>query len=76
MVKDLDFATAAIQATDTHPALLPAVRAVFAELTRLGLGEYDIAVTRRHTELRRPLSEYIADTVADRHPPTTEPNSS
>jgi 2-hydroxy-3-oxopropionate reductase len=57
MVKDLDFATAAIEATDTHPALLPAVRAAFAELTRLGLGEYDIAVTRRYTELRRPPSE-------------------
>jgi 2-hydroxy-3-oxopropionate reductase len=76
MVKDLDFATAAIEATDTHPALLPAVRAAFAELTRLGLGEYDIAVTRRYTELRRPPSEYIADAVADRHQPTTEPNSS
>lgn len=76
MVKDLDFATAAIEATDTHPALLPAVRAAFAELTRLGLGEYDIAVTRRYTELRRPPSEYIADAVADRHDPTTEPNSS
>ena len=76
MVKDLDFATAAIEATDTHPALLPAVRAAFAELTRLGLGEYDIAVTRRYTELRRPPSEYIADAVAERHQPTTEPNSS
>ena len=76
MVKDLDFATAAIEATDTHPALLPAVRAAFAELTRLGLGEYDIAVTRRYTELRRPPSEYIADAAADRHQPTTEPNSS
>ena len=76
MVKDLDFATAAIEATDTHPALLPAVRAAFAELTRLGLGEYDIAVTRRYTELRRPPSEYIADAAADRHDPTTEPNSS
>ena len=76
MVKDLDFATAAIEATDTHPALLPAVRAAFAELTRLGLGEYDIAVTRRYTELRRPPSEYVADAAADRHDPTTEPNSS
>ena len=76
MVKDLDFATAAIEATDTHPALLPAVRAAFAELTRLGLGEYDIAVTRRYTELRRPPSEYIADAAADCHQPTTEPNSS
>ncbi len=76
MVKDLDFATAAIEATDTHPALLPAVRAAFAELTRLGLGEYDIAVTRRYTELRRPPSEYIAEAAEDRHQPTTEPNSS
>ena len=76
MVKDLDFATAAIEATDTHPALLPAVRAAFAELTCLGLGEYDIAVTRRYTELRRPPSEYIADAAADRHDQTTEPNSS
>ena len=76
MVKDLDFATAAIQATDTHPALLPAVRAAFAELTRLGLGEYDIAVTRRYTELRRAPSEYIADGTSEGHQPTTEPNSS
>lgn len=76
MVKDLDFATAAIEATDTHPALLPAVRAAFAELTRLGLGEYDIAVTRRYTELRRPPSAYIADAAADSHQPTTEPDSS
>jgi 2-hydroxy-3-oxopropionate reductase len=76
MVKDLDFAIAAIEATDTHPALLPAVRAAFAELTRLGLGEYDIAVTRRYTELRRPSSEHIADATSESHQPTTEPNSS
>lgn len=52
MVKDLGFATAVAEATDTHPVLLPAVRAAFTELVERGLGDLDIAVTRRFVEER------------------------
>jgi 2-hydroxy-3-oxopropionate reductase len=47
MIKDLDFASAIAAATNTHPILLPAVRAGFQELVERGLGDLDIAVTRR-----------------------------
>ncbi|HEY5980340.1 MAG TPA: NAD(P)-dependent oxidoreductase [Microlunatus sp.] len=47
MVKDLDFATAVAQETDTHPVLLPALRAAFTEMVSSDLGDFDIAVTRR-----------------------------
>ena len=53
MVKDLDFASAVAAATGTHPVLLPAVKAAFEELTALGHGDSDIAVTRRYIEQRR-----------------------
>jgi 2-hydroxy-3-oxopropionate reductase len=52
MVKDLDFASAVATATGTHPVLLPAVKAAFEELTALGHGDSDIAVTRRYVEQR------------------------
>ena len=52
MVKDLDFASAVAAATGTHPVLLPAVKAAFEELTALGHGDSDIAVTRRYVEQR------------------------
>ena len=52
MVKDLDFASAVAAATGTHPVLLPAVKAAFEELTALGHGDSDIAVTRRYIEWR------------------------
>jgi 2-hydroxy-3-oxopropionate reductase len=52
MVKDLDFASAVAAATDTHPVLLPAVKAAFEELASLGHGDSDIAVTRRYIEQR------------------------
>jgi 2-hydroxy-3-oxopropionate reductase len=52
MVKDLDFATAIAAATDSHPVLLPAVKAAFEELVAQGLGENDIAVTRRFISRR------------------------
>ena len=52
MVKDLDFASAVAAATGTHPVLLPAVKAAFEELTALGHGDSDIAVTRRYIEHR------------------------
>lgn len=52
MVKDLDFATAVAEATQTHAVLLPAVRAAFEELTAQGHGDSDIAVTRRYISER------------------------
>ncbi len=47
MVKDLRFATAVSDATGTNAVMLPTVRAAFDELVAAGLGERDIAVTRR-----------------------------
>ncbi|MDQ1136471.1 2-hydroxy-3-oxopropionate reductase [Microbacterium sp. SORGH_AS 1204] len=52
MVKDLRFAADIATATDTRPALLPALRAAFDEIVDRGLGERDIAVTRRFTAVR------------------------
>ena len=52
MVKDLDFATAVAAGTDSHPVLLPAVKAAFDELVARGLGDLDIAVTRRFISQR------------------------
>lgn len=47
MIKDLEFATAVAETTGTRPVLLPALKAAFEELSERGLGDYDIAVTRR-----------------------------
>ena len=47
MVKDLDFATAVAAETDTRAVLLPTLRAAFTEMVSSGLGDFDIAVTRR-----------------------------
>lgn len=47
MVKDLGFAADVADRTDTHPVLLPAVQSGFTELVDRGLGDFDIAVTRR-----------------------------
>ena len=55
MVKDLDFATAIAAETDTHPVLLPAVRAGFVELVERGLGDFDMSVTRRFISQRTVL---------------------
>ncbi len=52
MVKDLRFAADIADATDTRPALLPALRASFDEIVERGLGQRDIAVTRRFTAER------------------------
>lgn len=52
MVKDLRFAADIAQATGTRPALLPALRSAFDEIVDRGLGERDIAVTRRFTAER------------------------
>jgi 2-hydroxy-3-oxopropionate reductase len=47
MIKDLIFADAVAETTDTHPVLLPALKEAFEELAQRGLGDYDISVTRR-----------------------------
>lgn len=47
MVKDLGFAADIAEATGTSPVLLPALRAAFDELVAAGLGDRDIAVSRR-----------------------------
>ncbi|WP_175414091.1 NAD(P)-dependent oxidoreductase [Agrococcus sp. SGAir0287] len=47
MVKDLGFATDVAEATGTHAALLPALRAAYAELVERGLGDDDLSVARR-----------------------------
>ena len=52
MVKDLRFAADIADATGTRPALLPALRQAFDEIVARGLGERDIAVTRRFTAER------------------------
>ena len=52
LVKDLRFAATVAEVTDTHPVLLPALRAAFEELTASGYGDHDIAVTRRYIAQR------------------------
>lgn len=52
MVKDLRFASDVAQATGIRPALLPALRGIFDEIVAAGLGDRDIAVTRRLTAER------------------------
>lgn len=47
MVKDLRFAADIAEATGTSPVLLPTLRAAFDELVAAGLGDRDIAVSRR-----------------------------
>ena len=52
LLKDLDFATDVATATRTDTALLPALRAAFADLVTRGMGDSDMAVTKRYTEER------------------------
>ena len=52
MVKDLRFAADAAAAVGIQPALLPALREIFDEIVDAGLGDRDIAVTRRMTAER------------------------
>ncbi|MDJ1113358.1 NAD(P)-dependent oxidoreductase [Microbacterium dauci] len=54
MVKDLGFAADVASATGIRPALLPTLRAIFDEIVDAGLGDRDIAVTRRLTAARPP----------------------
>ena len=53
LLKDLGFATDVAAQTGTDAVLLPAVRAAFAELVARGLGDADMAVTRRYVAERR-----------------------
>ncbi|WP_309065764.1 NAD(P)-dependent oxidoreductase [Microbacterium sp.] len=52
MVKDLRFAADIAAATGTDTVLLPTLRAAFEELVAAGLGDRDIAVTRRFVATR------------------------
>ena len=52
VLKDLEFATDVATATRTDAVLLPAVRAAFADLVARGMGDSDMAVTKRYTEER------------------------
>jgi 2-hydroxy-3-oxopropionate reductase len=52
LLKDLEFATDVATATRTDTALLPALRAAFADLVARGLGDQDMAVTKRYVEER------------------------
>lgn len=54
MVKDLDSALAAADATGTGTRLLPALRASFGELVEAGFGDEDIAVTQAFVEGLQP----------------------
>ncbi len=47
MMKDLSFAADVAEATGTNTVLLPTLRDAFDELVAAGLGDRDIAVTRR-----------------------------
>ena len=52
ILKDLEFATDVATATRTEAALLPAVRDAFADLVARGMGDSDMAVTKRYIEER------------------------
>lgn len=52
VLKDLGFATDVATQTGTEAVLLPALHAAFADLVEGGLGDADMAVTRRYVERR------------------------
>lgn len=52
MLKDLGFASAVAEATETHAVLLPALRTAFAELVDGGYGDQDLAVAQAFVEER------------------------
>jgi 2-hydroxy-3-oxopropionate reductase len=52
LLKDLRYAADVAEDTATRTALLPALRSAFEDLVRSGLGENDMAVTRRYIEER------------------------
>lgn len=54
LVKDLGFGTDVAETTNTDPILLPALRAAFEDLVAQGLGDRDMAVTRRYIAERTP----------------------
>ncbi|QCR53263.1 3-hydroxyisobutyrate dehydrogenase [Brachybacterium sp. SGAir0954] len=57
MVKDLRFAAETAEATGTQGTLLPALRAAYDELVDAGLGDLDLAATRRFTAGRSGARE-------------------
>ncbi|NYF28737.1 MULTISPECIES: NAD(P)-dependent oxidoreductase [unclassified Microbacterium] len=67
MVKDLGFAADIAEATGTAPVLLPTLRAAFDELVAAGLGDRDIAVSRRFIASRDIASHDIASQDTGRH---------
>jgi 2-hydroxy-3-oxopropionate reductase len=52
LLKDLRYAADVAEDTATRTALLPTLRSTFEDLVRSGLGESDMAVTRRYIEQR------------------------
>jgi 2-hydroxy-3-oxopropionate reductase len=52
LLKDLRYAIDVAKDTATRTALLPTLKSTFEDLVRSGLGESDIAVTRRYIEER------------------------
>ena len=52
LLKDLRYATDVAEDTATRTALLPTLKSTFEDLVRSGLGESDMAVTRRYIEER------------------------
>jgi 3-hydroxyisobutyrate dehydrogenase-like beta-hydroxyacid dehydrogenase len=57
LLKDLGFGAEVAEQTHTDVALLPAVRAAYRELVGVGLGDLDMAVTRRFVEERTRTGE-------------------
>jgi 2-hydroxy-3-oxopropionate reductase len=52
LLKDLRYAADVAEDTATRTALLPTLKSAFEDLVRSGLGESDMAVTRRYIEQR------------------------
>jgi 2-hydroxy-3-oxopropionate reductase len=52
LLKDLRYAADVAEETATRTALLPTLRATFEDLVGSGLGDNDMAVTRRYIEER------------------------
>jgi 3-hydroxyisobutyrate dehydrogenase-like beta-hydroxyacid dehydrogenase len=63
LVKDLRFVADVAATTRTDPALLPALRAAFDEIVARGLGDRDMAVTRRYVAERGPEPQHGQNTA-------------
>lgn len=71
LLKDLSFAAAVAESTDTATVLLPALHAAFAELTERGLGENDIAVTAATSSSAGPATRLPGCPGSPCSPPPT-----